>query len=89
MINLCLLISVGFECTFDQNMCGWQQNTHSKFKWSRQRGLKIGPSSDHTGGLLKTDLLILNKKSSSDVDQNRQALSKSLTPITFAPTKPW
>ncbi|GAB1608584.1 hypothetical protein Ahia01_001142600 [Argonauta hians] len=43
----------GFNCTFDQNFCGWK-NTRSSLNWKRQKGSTrntfTGPSKDHSGG---------------------------------------
>lgn len=41
-------------CSFDYNMCGWQQKTNDQFDWQRHRGptssFGTGPSADHTTG---------------------------------------
>ncbi|XP_055957693.1 MAM and LDL-receptor class A domain-containing protein 2 [Patella vulgata] len=43
-----------FNCTFDQNLCGWQQDKTDKFDWIRHKGTTgtgaTGPQKDHTSG---------------------------------------
>ncbi|KAK7473655.1 hypothetical protein BaRGS_00035133, partial [Batillaria attramentaria] len=43
----------GFNCDFEQNLCGWTQDTTDSYNWVRLRGKtasgSTGPTSDHTG----------------------------------------
>ncbi|ESO97870.1 hypothetical protein LOTGIDRAFT_152977 [Lottia gigantea] len=43
-----------FNCTFDQDLCGWSQDKKDQFDWKRNRGQTgstgTGPKSDHTSG---------------------------------------
>nr|KAG5689549.1 hypothetical protein BaRGS_022052 [Batillaria attramentaria] len=46
-------MSGGFNCDFEQNLCGWTQDTTDSYNWVRLRGKtasgSTGPTSDHTG----------------------------------------
>uniref|UniRef100_A0A673B172 MAM domain-containing protein n=1 Tax=Sphaeramia orbicularis TaxID=375764 RepID=A0A673B172_9TELE len=43
-----------FDCSFDQDLCNWNQMITDAFDWTWQSGstptLMTGPSADHTGG---------------------------------------
>ncbi|XP_064619815.1 MAM and LDL-receptor class A domain-containing protein 1-like isoform X2 [Lineus longissimus] len=43
-----------YNCTFDKDICGWEQDSKDDFDWTRQKGSTpssdTGPSNDHTLG---------------------------------------
>ena len=43
-----------FNCTFDQDLCGWSQDKADQFDWTRNKGQTVssatGPKTDHTSG---------------------------------------
>uniref|UniRef100_A0A673AX30 MAM domain-containing protein n=1 Tax=Sphaeramia orbicularis TaxID=375764 RepID=A0A673AX30_9TELE len=52
--NNFLYIFSSFDCSFDQDLCNWNQMITDAFDWTWQSGstptLMTGPSADHTGG---------------------------------------
>ncbi|XP_077978864.1 MAM and LDL-receptor class A domain-containing protein 1-like [Glandiceps talaboti] len=45
-------IICGYQCTFEQDQCGWNDTSNGQYKWKRWRGAtpasNTGPSYDHT-----------------------------------------
>lgn len=48
------LTLTGFQCSFDEDLCGFTQRTDDRFDWTRRNGRTssqgTGPNSDHTTG---------------------------------------
>ncbi|XP_078483553.1 MAM and LDL-receptor class A domain-containing protein 1 isoform X3 [Ciona intestinalis] len=46
-------INCEYDCTFDQDLCGWMEASSGSFRWSQGSGstpdANTGPSGDHTG----------------------------------------
>jgi hypothetical protein len=60
---------IGFFCSFDDNLCGFTQQTNDKFDWTRHKGRTssggTGPSSSHNSAKGRQEKYIDNKQNES------------------------